>query len=156
VVKLCARPTPRLNPFLLFACLPQRPATIIGFSVKAPRSIETLASSKNIPLYTESVIYRLIELVRTKVAGLLPPIIETRVNGEATVLQVFTIAVKGQKEGQVVAGCRVGNGVVGKGDVVRVLRGEAREVVFEGQSPRSFLAWNLTINILIYRYTILY
>jgi translation initiation factor IF-2 len=156
VVKLCARLTPRLNPFLLFACLPQRPATIIGFSVKAPRSIETLASSKNIPLYTESVIYRLIELVRTKVAGLLPPIIETRVNGEATVLQVFTIAVKGQKEGQVVAGCRVGNGVVGKGDVVRVLRGEAREVVFEGQSPRSFLAWNLTINILIYRYTILY
>lgn len=56
-------------------------------------------------------------------------------NGEATVLQVFTIAVKGQKEGQVVAGCRVGNGVVGKGDVVRVLRGEGREVVFEGQSP---------------------
>ncbi|KAH8079045.1 hypothetical protein HD553DRAFT_329996 [Filobasidium floriforme] len=107
-------------------------ATIIGFSVKAPRSIETLASSKNIPLHTESVIYRLIELVRTKVAGLLPPIIETRVNGEATVLQVFTIAVKGQKEGQVVAGCRVGNGVVGKGDVVRVLRGEGREVVFEG------------------------
>lgn len=56
-------------------------------------------------------------------------------NGEATVLQVFTIAVKGQKEGQVVAGCRVGNGVVGKGDVVRVLRGEGREVIFEGQSP---------------------
>jgi translation initiation factor IF-2 len=119
----------------LFTGLPGRTATIIGFSVKAPRSIETLASSKNIPLYTESVIYRLIELVRTKVAGLLPPIIETRVNGEATVLQVFTIAVKGQKEGQVVAGCRVGNGVVGKGDVVRVLRGEGREVVFEGQSP---------------------
>jgi translation initiation factor IF-2 len=108
-------------------------ATIIGFSVKAPRSIESLAASKSVPLHLESVIYRLIETVRDKVAALLPPIIETRVNGEATVLQVFTIAIKGQKEGQIVAGCRIGNGVIGKNDTVRVIRGEKREVVFEGE-----------------------
>ena len=84
------------------------------------------------PLHLESVIYRLIETVRDKVASLLPPVVETRVNGEATVLQVFTIAIKGQKEGQMVAGCRIANGVIGKNDTVRVLRGDKREVVFEG------------------------
>ena len=68
---------------------------------------------------------------------MLPPIIETRVNGEATVLQVFTIAIKGQKEGQIVAGCRIGNGVIGKNDTVRVIRGEKREVVFEGEFASS-------------------
>ena len=86
------------------------------------------------PLHLESVIYRLIETVRDRVAALLPPIIETRVNGEATVLQVFTIAIKGQKEGQIVAGCRIGNGVIGKNDTVRVIRGDKRDVVFEGES----------------------
>jgi len=87
-----------------------------------------------VPLHLESVIYRLIETVRDRVAALLPPIIETRVNGEATVLQVFTIAIKGQKEGQIVAGCRIGNGVIGKNDTVRVIRGDKRDVVFEGES----------------------
>jgi translation initiation factor IF-2 len=96
--------------------------------------VENLAASKSVPLHLESVIYRLIETVRQKVSALLPPIIETRVTGEATVLQIFTIAVKGQKDGQVVAGCRIGNGLISKGDTVRVLRGEKREVVFEGES----------------------
>lgn len=95
--------------------------------------MENLAASQSVPLHLESVIYRLIETVRTRVAGLLPPIIETRVTGEAVVQQIFTIAIKGSKEGQIVAGCRVGNGLIGKNDTIRVLRGAEREVVFEGE-----------------------
>lgn len=109
---------------------------IIGFSVKASKSVQTQAAKANVPVHLESVIYRLIETVRSKVAALLPPIIETRVLGEATVLQMFSIAVKG-KESARIAGCRVANGVIGRHDPIRVLRGEDREVVFEGKLSRS-------------------
>lgn len=105
---------------------------IIGFSVKAPRAVQSLANSASVPLHLESVIYRLIDTVRAKVAALLPPIIETRVLGEAIVQQVFSISLKG-KDTQVVAGCRVGNGVIARDSKIRILRGEAREVVHDGE-----------------------
>lgn len=104
---------------------------IIGFSVKAPRAVETQAAAAGVPVVTENVIYRLIETVRDKVAGLLPPVIESRVLGEATVQEVFAISLKGKATTNI-AGCRVTNGVISKTDKVRVLRGESREVVYEG------------------------
>lgn len=106
---------------------------IIGFSVKAPKSVQSHAAKSNVPIHLESVIYRLIETVRAKVAALLPPVIETRVLGEATVLQMFSIAVKG-KESASIAGCRVSNGVINRHDLIRILRGDERKVVFEGGS----------------------
>lgn len=108
---------------------------IIGFSVKAAKSVASHAAKSNVPIHLETVIYRLIETVRAKVASLLPPVIETRVLGEATVLQMFSIAVKG-KESASIAGCRVSNGVIGRHDLVRVLRGEERQVIFDGRSCR--------------------
>jgi translation initiation factor IF-2 len=88
----------------------------------------------NVPLHLESVIYRLIETVRSKVAGLLPPNIESRVTGEATVQQLFPVKVK--KDTVMVAGCRVSNGVINKAEKVRILRskgeGKEREVIYEG------------------------
>jgi translation initiation factor IF-2 len=105
---------------------------VIGFSVKASRAIQAHASASAVPLHLETVIYRLIDTVRNKVAALLPPVIETRVLGEAVVQQVFTISLKG-KETQTIAGCRVGNGVIARDSKIRVLRGEAREVVHEGE-----------------------
>lgn len=106
---------------------------IIGFSVKAPKSVQNHAAKSNVPIHLESVIYRLIETVRAKVAALLPPIVETRVLGEATVLQIFSIAIKG-KESASIAGCRVSNGVINRHDHIRVLRGEDREIIFDGRS----------------------
>ncbi len=111
---------------------------VIGFSVKASRAVQTLANSSSVPLHLETVIYRLIDTVRAKVAALLPPLIETRVLGEAVVQQVFTISLKG-KDTQMVAGCRVGNGVIGRDSKIRVLRGENREVVHEGDYFCIFL-----------------
>jgi len=87
----------------------------------------------NVPLHLESVIYRLIETVRSKVAALLPPKIESRVVGEATVQQLFPVKVK--KGTVVVAGCKVSNGIINKAEKVRILRsgdGKDREVVYEG------------------------
>jgi translation initiation factor IF-2 len=87
----------------------------------------------NVPLHLESVIYRLIETVRSKVATLLPPKIESRVVGEATVQQLFPVKVK--KGTVMVAGCKVSNGIINKAEKVRILRsgdGKDREVVYEG------------------------
>ena len=87
----------------------------------------------NVPLHLESVIYRLIETVRSKVAALLPPKIESRVVGEATVQQLFPVKVK--KGTVMVAGCKVSNGIINKSEKVRIMRsgdGKDREVVYEG------------------------
>lgn len=114
--------------------IPLTLATVIGFSVACPRAIQTLANTTSVPLHLESVIYRLIDTVRKRVAALLPPTIETRVIGEAVVQQLFEIKVK--KDVTIVAGCRVSNGTINKAEKARVMRSTgsdaAREIVFEG------------------------
>ncbi|AFR92710.2 translation initiation factor IF-2 [Cryptococcus neoformans var. grubii H99] len=106
-------------------------ATIIGFNVTAPRAIQTIAKNANVSLQLESVIYRLIDKVRSDVASLLPPTVEYSVKGEATVLQLFSINLK-RKQTVTIAGCRVNNGVIDRTEGVRVLRGPERKVVYEG------------------------
>lgn len=70
------------------------------------------------------------DAVKSLVIALLPPIIEKRVTGEANVLQLFDIHLKGKKIKKV-AGCRVTNGLVEKSRLARVVR--EGEVIHEGQ-----------------------
>ncbi|CDO72883.1 hypothetical protein BN946_scf185002.g68 [Trametes cinnabarina] len=102
---------------------------IIAFNVKVPRSVENEAQSQHVPILTSSVIYKLIDDVKARVIDLLPPVIETRVSGEATVLQLFDIHLKGKKTKQI-GGCRVTNGVVSRGKLARVVRNG--EVIHQG------------------------
>ncbi|KAM6500642.1 translation initiation factor IF-2 [Amanita muscaria] len=104
--------------------------TIMGFSVTAPRAVETLAARSNVPVCTSAVIYRLMDDVRQRVINLLPVSVETAVTGEANVLQIFEIRVKA-KETKKVAGCRVINGVVEKALHARVVRNGT--VIHEGR-----------------------
>lgn len=107
-------------------------ATIIGFNVSCSRSVQNIAASAQVALHLESVIYRLIETVRKKTAALLPPKIETRITGEATVLQLFPINVK-RKDTVNVAGCRVANGTIARNERVRIMRGSERSIVHDGE-----------------------
>jgi len=59
--------------------------------------------------------------IKSRVVALLPIVIETRVTGEATVLQLFDIHLKA-KQIKKVAGCRVVNGVVDRSKFARVIR----------------------------------
>ena len=59
--------------------------------------------------------------IKGRIIALLPVIIETRVTGEATVLQLFDIHLKA-KQVKKVAGCRVVNGVIEKNKLARVIR----------------------------------
>ncbi|KAK5625436.1 hypothetical protein RRF57_001152 [Xylaria bambusicola] len=60
----------------------------------------------------------------------LPPEINIRVLGEAEVLQIFPINIRGRVYKNI-AGCRVRNGIVGKNDLYRVSRNG--EVIFDGK-----------------------
>ncbi len=108
---------------------------ILGFNVTASRAIEAAASAASVPIHVDTVIYRLMDNVKARLAALLPPIIEKRVTGEANVQQVFEISLKGGSKLHV-AGCRVVNGLVEKHKPVRVVRDGA--VLVEG-APSYFL-----------------
>lgn len=72
--------------------------------------------------------------VRDRVRALLPPIVETKVTGEANVLQLFEIKMK-DKSVKKIAGCRVSNGLVEKAKHARVVRNG--ETVHEGGYSHS-------------------
>ena len=123
----------------------------MAFTVSTPRSVEVLAKQHSVPLASSKIIYSLIDDVRSRVIQLLPPILETKVTGEANILQLFEIQLK-SKQTMKVAGCRVTNGVVDKSKHVRVVRN--RETVFEGTSsvflvipPRSGFALSLLTTV---------
>ena len=120
----------------------------MAFTVSTPRAVEVLAKQHSVPLVSSRIIYSLIDDIRSRVIQLLPPIIETKVTGEASVLQLFDIQLKSKKTMKV-AGCRVTNGVVNKSKHVRVVRD--RETIFEGMftvsvtiTPRVFVVSSLT------------
>lgn len=104
-------------------------ATIVAFSVSVPRSVEILAAQNAVPISTSPIIYRLMEDVQERVIALLPTIKETKVTGEATVLQLFDIQLKA-KQVKKIAGCRVINGVVEKAKSARIVRDGS--VIHEG------------------------
>jgi translation initiation factor IF-2 len=94
---------------------------VVAFSVNTPRAVEGIAASNNIPLYSSTIIYRVMEEIRNRVIALLPPVIEQKVTGEANVLQLFDIHIKSRHTKQV-AGCRVINGLVEMSRHGRVVR----------------------------------
>jgi translation initiation factor IF-2 len=106
-------------------------ATIVGFSVTASRSVQKNATQIGVPVCTSDIIYRLVDDVRERVAALLPAIVETKVTGEATILQLFDIDMK-QNQTVKIAGCRVTNGVIEKQKFARVLRNG--NIVYDGIS----------------------
>ncbi|KAI0341754.1 initiation factor 2 [Trametopsis cervina] len=97
-------------------------ASIVAFSVNTPRPVKNAASTQNVPIIESDIIYRLMDQIKDRVLKLLPALIETRVSGEATVVQLFEIKVKA-KEMKQIAGCRVLNGAINKTRKARVIRG---------------------------------
>ncbi len=111
----------------------------MAFSVKIPRPIEAMAASQGVQFLKSSVIYHLMDQVKERVIGLLPIKVETKVTGEANVLQLFDIRLK-RKQTMKVAGCRVIYGVVDKDKKARVIR--KGKTVHEGiKLPMIFFSY---------------
>ena len=103
---------------------------IVSFNSPVEGNIRRMAEAAGVSILDRSIIYRLVEDVRTKLEDILPALVTTRVLGEAEVVQVFNINTKGRVTVPV-AGCRVRNGLVTKGAKMRVIR--AGETIYNGK-----------------------
>ena len=92
-------------------------ATIIGFNVRPDRRSRELAESESVQIRTYEIIYKLIEEIEGAMLGLLSPVFEEIVTGEAEVREIFRVPKLGA-----IAGCFVRDGVITRGSKVRFLR----------------------------------
>ncbi|WP_394201568.1 translation initiation factor IF-2 [Marinagarivorans algicola] len=101
-------------------------AIVIGFNVRADASGRRLAERESIELRYYSIIYQLIDEVKSALSGMLSPERVEEIVGIADVREVF----RSPKFGQV-AGCMVTEGTVYRNKPIRVLRDNV--VIFEGE-----------------------
>ena len=101
-------------------------AIILGFNVRADNQARRSVEEKNIDLRYYSIIYDLIDDVKAGMSGLLSPETREEILGLAEVKDVFKSSAMGA-----VAGCQVVEGIVKKGNPIRVLRDNI--VIYEGE-----------------------
>ena len=99
---------------------------VVGFNVRADNSAKKAAEENDIDVRYYSVIYDLIDDVKAAMSGLLSPELREEIVGIAEVKDVFKSSAFGT-----VAGSMVVDGVVKKGNPIRVLRDNV--VVYEGE-----------------------
>ena len=92
-------------------------ATIIGFNVRPDRRSRELAESSDVEIRTYEIIYKLLEDIEAAMLGLLSPLYEEVVTGEAEVREIFRVPRVGA-----IAGCYVREGKITRGSKVRFLR----------------------------------
>lgn len=99
-------------------------APVIGFNVRASRNAADLANKEGVEIRYYSIIYNLIDDIKSVMSGLLAPEIKETIIGTAEILDIFN-AGKGKA-----AGCLITSGVVRQGAHARLLRDDI--VVYEG------------------------
>ncbi|MGX2983117.1 translation initiation factor IF-2 [Helicobacter sp. 23-1045] len=92
---------------------------ILGFNVKPLGKIKSKAKEQSVAIQSYSVIYDLIDSVKDIIANMMSPIVEEEIIGNIEVRDIFSVG-----KGNVIAGCFVVEGIVHRGDKVRLLRGE--------------------------------
>jgi translation initiation factor IF-2 len=92
-------------------------ATIIGFNVRPERQVREFAEGEKVEIRTYEVIYHLLEDIENAMVGMLAPVVEEIVTGDAEVREIFSVPKVGK-----IAGCFVTNGEITRGSKVRFLR----------------------------------
>ena len=100
-------------------------APIFAFNVRANKQARDLAEKEGVEIRYYSVIYDLIDDVKSTLSGMLSPERRETFLGYASILEVFNITKVGK-----VAGCKVTEGSVKRGCGVRLLRDNV--VIHEG------------------------
>lgn len=101
-------------------------ATIIGFHTSIETHADDLIKQRKIPVYTQDVIYHIIDEVKVRMRALLDKIEEETDTGEALVKAVFKSSQLG-----LIAGCQVTEGTIKRQHLVRQLRGQ--EIIWKGK-----------------------
>jgi translation initiation factor IF-2 len=92
-------------------------ATIIGFNVRPDRKARELAQVEEVEIRNYEIIYQVLEDIENAMIGMLAPVFEEVVTGEAEVREIFSVPRVGK-----IAGCMVLNGTITRGSKVRFLR----------------------------------
>jgi translation initiation factor IF-2 len=100
-------------------------APIIAFNVRATAEARDMAKRDGVEIRYYSIIYNIIDDIKAAMSGLLSPTLRENFLGYAEILEVFNITKVGK-----VAGCRVTEGKVLRGNKVRLLRDNV--VIHEG------------------------
>ncbi|WP_295164319.1 translation initiation factor IF-2 [uncultured Buchnera sp.] len=101
-------------------------AIILGFNVRADASAKKIIDLEHLDLRYYSVIYDLIDEVKTAMTGLLSPEYKQNIIGLAEVRNTF----KSPKFG-LIAGCMVTEGIIKRKNPIRILRNNI--VIYEGE-----------------------
>ncbi len=101
-------------------------AIVIGFNVRADGTARKIAEAENIELRYYSIIYQLLDDVKSALEGMLSPELREEIVGIADVRDVFSSPKFGQ-----IAGCMVIEGTVYRNEPIRVLRDSV--VIYEGE-----------------------
>lgn len=108
-------------------------ALLIGFNVRADSGAKRLTEQESVSLHYYSVIYDIVDQVKSALSGMLAPQFKEEIVGIAEVRDVFRSPKLGA-----IAGCMVVEGSVKRNNPIRVLRDNV--VIYEGtlESLRRF------------------
>lgn len=101
-------------------------AIIIGFNVRPMAPVRNEAATKGVEIRLYNIIYKVLEDIEAALKGMLDPIFEEVVTGQAEIRNLFKLSRVGT-----IAGCYVTDGVIERNSLVRILRDGV--VVFEGK-----------------------
>lgn len=101
-------------------------AMILGFNVRANPQAKLLAEKEGVDVRYYSIIYNLIDDLKSALSGMLSPILREQYLGTAEIRQIFSTSKTGK-----VAGCYVLDGMIKRGANVRLLREDV--VIHEGK-----------------------
>ena len=92
-------------------------AIIIGFNVRPNGKTTELAKEANVEIRLYNIIYKVVEDMEAAIKGMLDPVYEEKILGEAEVRQIFKFSKIGN-----IAGCHVTSGVIKNGSDARIIR----------------------------------
>lgn len=101
-------------------------APILAFNVRANKQARDAAEAEGIEIRYYSIIYDLVDDMKSVLSGLLTPERRETFLGYAEILEVFNVSKVGK-----IAGCRITDGKVERGSGVRLLRDNV--VIHEGK-----------------------
>jgi translation initiation factor IF-2 len=101
-------------------------AIILGFNVRAARGLQEQAEKAGTVIKYFSIIYELVDAVKSIMAGKLPPVVKEVVLGHAKVRQPFNVPKIG-----VIGGSAVTDGKITRNSLVRLIRDDI--VIYSGK-----------------------
>ncbi|MCB1036408.1 MAG: translation initiation factor IF-2, partial [Acidobacteria bacterium] len=101
-------------------------AIVLGFNVRPERNAADLAEKEEVDIRLHTVIYELVDELRSAMAGLLEPTFREVAQGRVEIRETFKVPKFGT-----IAGCHVVEGLVRRNSSVRLVRDNV--VVYEGK-----------------------